>query len=128
MRKVWLVTAILVMVLGAHAWATEMLTPRVAGWEQYFKLDWQADERRGKPVVSGHILNDWGFPARNIQLLVEGLDTNGQVVGQKVSWLGSDLTPGMRAYFEAPAPQPAPTYRVSVFAFDWVQAGGPRDR
>lgn len=71
-------------------------------------------------------MNDWGFSARNVQLLVEGLDSTGNVVGQRVAWLGSELTPGMRAYFETPAPPPAPAagYRVSVFAFDWVQAGG----
>ena len=125
MRKALLVAAMLVVGMGAQAGA-ELLTPRIVGWEQFFKLDWQADQRRGQPIVSGHIMNDWGFPARNIQLLVEGLDGGGNVVGQRVSWLGSELTPGTRAYFETPAPPPAPaaTYRVSVFAFDWVQTGG----
>jgi hypothetical protein len=125
MRKAWIVAAMLVLGMGVQAGA-ELLTPRIIGWEQFFKLDWQADQRRGRPVVSGHIMNDWGFSARNIQLLVEGLDGTGNVVAQKVSWLGSELTPGTRAYFEEPVPQPAPaaTYRVSVFAWDWVQAGG----
>jgi hypothetical protein len=125
MRKAWILAAVLVMAMGVQAGA-ELLTPRIVGWEQFFKLDWRADQRRGQPIVSGHIMNDWGFPARNIQLLVEGLDGTGSVVGQRVSWLGSELTPGMRAYFETPAPQPGPaaTYRVSVFAFDWIQAGG----
>jgi hypothetical protein len=127
MRKAWMVAALLVMVMGAQAGA-ELLTPRILGWEQFFKLDWQADQRRGRPVVTGHIMNDWGFPARNVQLLVEGLDGTGNIVGQRVSWLGSELTPGMRAYFEEPAPPPGPapatSYRVSVFAWDWVQAGG----
>lgn len=125
MRKAWIVAAVLVLMMGAQAGA-ELLTPRIVGWEQYFKLDWQADQRRGRPIVSGHIMNDWGMPARNIQLLVEGLDTGGNVVGQRVSWLGSELTPGTRAYFETPVPPPGPAaaYRVSVFAFDWVQAGG----
>lgn len=123
--KAWIVAALLVTGMGAQAGA-ELLTPRIVGWEQFFKLDWQADQRRGRPVVSGHIMNDWGFPARNIQLLVEGLDGTGSVVGQRVSWLGTELTPGMRVYFETPAPPPgsAAAYRVSVFAFDWVQAGG----
>lgn len=128
MRKAWIVAAMLVMGMGAQAGA-DLLTPRVIGWEQFFKVDWQADQRRGAPVVTGYIMNDWGVPAHNIQLLVEGLDAGGAVVAQRVSWLGSDLTPGMRAYFEEPAPAPAPAagYRVSIFAFDWVQAGGIRD-
>lgn len=78
---------------------------------------------KGRPVVSGHILNDWGFPATRIQLLVEGLDATGRVESQKVAWLGATLTPGMRAYFEVPVDRPEPAYRVSVFAFDWVQRG-----
>src|SRR5687767_568431 len=125
MRKGWIVAALLVIATGAQAGA-ELLTPRIVGWEQFFKLDWQTDQRGGRPVVSGHIMNDWGFSARKVQLLVEGLDGTGTVVGQRVSWLGSELTPGTRAYFEEPVPPagsaPATAYRVSVFAWDWVQA------
>lgn len=36
------------------------------------------------------------------------------------------LTPGTTAPFEVPVNARAPQYRVSVFAFDWVQHGrGP---
>lgn len=105
------------------------LTPLVNGWEQFFKLDWQVETRNGKPLITGHILNDWGMPARSIQLLVEGLDAKGDILAQKVEWLGTSLTPGMRAYFEVPAPAPdAPNYRVRVFAFEWVQTNGIRKR
>lgn len=110
----------------AHPGPAAPLAPLVSGWEQYFKLDWKADSVKGQPVVWGHILNDWGVPARGIQLLVEGLDPRGQVTSQRVAWLGSDLTPGTRAYFEVPAPGAAPSYRVQVFAFEWIQAGGER--
>ncbi len=100
------------------------LTPLVLGWEQFFKLDWQAGQRGQQSFVWGHLLNDWGMPATQIQLLVEGVDSSGGVVGQKVAWLGPMLTPGTRAYFEVPVPWKTPTHRVSVFAFTWVQAGG----
>jgi len=119
-----LVTSLLlaVMVVAPLSAAERTLTTRFVGWEQYFKLDWQAGERAQKQVVWGHLLNDFGMPAARIQLLVEGLDSSGGIVGQKVAWFGSMLTPGMRAYFEVPVPWKAPTYRVSVFAFDWVQS------
>src|SRR5207247_339704 len=39
------------------------LTPLVIGWEQFFKLTWTVEERRGKPVVIGKIYNNWGFAA-----------------------------------------------------------------
>lgn len=116
-----LLAVLMVAPLGAVG---RPLTPLVLGWEQFFKLDWQAGARGQQPVVWGHLLNDWGMPAAGVQLLVEGLDSSGGIVGQKVAWLGSTLTPGTRAYFEVPVPWKAPTHRVSVFAFDWVQSNG----
>jgi hypothetical protein len=60
--------------------------------------------------------------AMKIRLLVDSLDVSGRIVDQRVSWLGGQLTPGARAYFEVPAPPRAAAYRVSVFAYDWLQA------
>ncbi|HET9490576.1 MAG TPA: hypothetical protein VFR64_12575 [Methylomirabilota bacterium] len=115
---------VLAVLVAAPLGAVERLTPLVVGWEQFFKLDWQVAERGQQPLVWGHLLNDWGDAAGQIQLLVEGFDSSGSLVGQKVAWLGTTLTPGMRGYFEVPVPWKAPTYRVSVFAFEWIQAGG----
>ena len=44
-----------------------------------------------------------------------------------LSGVSGQVTPGTTAYFESPAP-PASSYRVSVFAFDWIQSGGEVDR
>ena len=96
-------------------------TPLVRGWEQFFKVTWEPLQRHGRPYVAGYVMNDFGFPAMRVQLLVDGLDASGHVTSQSVSWLGSSVQPGSRVYFEVPAPQPAVTYRVSVFAFDWLQ-------
>ncbi|MGH7310903.1 MAG: hypothetical protein ACREK6_19670 [Candidatus Rokuibacteriota bacterium] len=124
-NRIVAISLVLAVVMPAPLWALgSSLTPLVLGWEQFFKLDWQAAERGQQSVVWGHLLNDWGMPASQIQLLVEGVDTSGGVVGQKVAWLGPTLTPGTRAYFEVPVPWKAPAHRVSVFAFTWVQAGG----
>lgn len=100
--------------------ASTRLEPLVIGWEQYFKLSWEASARRGQPVVSGYISNEAGFSAKRIQLLVEGLDASGQVASQRLGWVAHPVAPGSRSYFEMPAPSSAPSYRVRVFAFDWV--------
>jgi hypothetical protein len=100
------------------------LHPLVVGWEQFFSLDWQPADHKGRPVVEGHIVNTWGFGATHIRLLVDGLDATGTVVEQQVAWLGADLTPGTRASFEIPIDRSADAYRVAVFSFDWVQRGG----
>ncbi|HSF06145.1 MAG TPA: hypothetical protein VLG10_10185 [Methylomirabilota bacterium] len=123
-KKTVAVALLIAVVMAAPLGASQRLTPLVGGWEQFFKVDWQLGERGQQRIVWGHLLNDWGMPAAKIQLLVEGVDASGGVVGQTVAWFGPTLTPGTRGYFEVPVPWPAPTYRVSVFAFDWVQAGG----
>ena len=94
------------------------LTPLVVGWERYFTITSETAPGGGR--VTGTIVNEWGFAARRIQLLVEGLDAAGQVTGQSVVWLGHDLPPGGRGYFDVRAPA-GTRHRVSVFAFDWVQ-------
>jgi hypothetical protein len=119
---------LVLLAAGAGAAADQRLTPLVIGWEQFFKIEWEAGERKGRPIVQGYIKNDWGTTAANVRLLVDGLDPSGQIVSQTVGWLGSQLTPGARLYFEVPVAQPAPAYRVSVFAFDFVQTNGHRRR
>lgn len=115
---------LLVVALGAGAsvLSAAELTPLVVGWDRYFTLDWKAETVKARPVVTGHIRNEWGFGAASIRLLVEGLGAAGQVESQKVVWLGTGLAPGMRSYFEVPVEQAA-AYRVRIFAFDWVQSG-----
>lgn len=95
--------------------------PLVHGWEQFFRITWEPFERRGRPYLGGYVASEWGLTAMRVQLLVETLDGSGNVVKQTVHWLGHPIPPGSRVYFEVPAPQAAPAYRVSVFAFDWLQ-------
>jgi hypothetical protein len=103
------------------------LEPMVVGWERIFKLDWQATERGGAPVLQGYLVNDSPYLVTRIQLLVEGLDPSGDVVGQRVAWMPGTLTPFSRAYFSEAAPRPASAYRVRVFAFDRVESPSRED-
>ena len=118
------VTLVLVLAVVVPVGA-DGLSPLIVGWERFFTVEWQPDSRKGVPHVSGYVRNEWGTPAVNIQLLVESIGPDNQVSAQRVEWLGAGLTPGTRAAFQVPAPGPGPAYRVSIFAFDWVQAGGP---
>ena len=118
------------LALGACAPATTggPLTPMVIGWERYFTLTWSVDQRQGKPVVIGKIYNNYGFAAVNMRLLVDELGANGQIVDQRLGWLGFTLTPGTTAPFEIPVAHATPNHRVSVFAFDWLQTDGHHHR
>ena len=122
------VTVALSLAASAPAVPAETLQPLVVGWEQFFKLTWAVGERDGQTVVAGHINNNWGFAAANVRLLVDELDASGQVIDQRLSWLGFTLTPGTTAPFEIRVTHPTPNHRVSVFAFDWIQSGRGRDR
>jgi hypothetical protein len=97
------------------------LEPLVVGTQQFFAIEWQSTPRGNQRLVQGYIKNNWGFAAANVRLLVDALEPDGRLITQRIIWLGGQLTPGTRAYFETAMP-PAPTYRVRMFAYDWVQS------
>jgi hypothetical protein len=86
---------------------------------RYLKLDWQTAPAGPRTAVWGHVYNDFGLPARDIQLLVQALDEAGRPVAQTIAWIPFVLAPGTTGYFEARVP-PAASYRVSVASFSWA--------
>jgi hypothetical protein len=116
-------------VVGSIALATALLgwppsvasaqTYRIYGAEQYFTLDWEAGQYRGRPIVSGYLRNNYGLSAGNVRLLVESLDVAGQVASTTIGYVSGLVPSGGRVYFEVPLPAPAPAYRVNVLSWDW---------
>ena len=99
---------------------SRFLTTLSPSWQRYFTIDWAPATRHGKTGIDGHIRNEGNFVATRIRLLVDALDTSGNVIDQRLVWLLSpELTPGTRGYFEASISGQAVSYRVSVFSFDW---------
>lgn len=92
---------------------------RTYGSEAFFAVDWQPGDRRGGPVVTGHVVNTYGIPTHNVRLLVESLDAAGQVTTTTIGYVSGDVLPGARVYFEVPVERPAPVYRVVVLSWDW---------
>jgi hypothetical protein len=93
----------------------------VYGADSYFKVEWQADERRGRPIVGGYVTNQFGLPMRNVRLRVEALDPAGGVTASYIGYVNGYANPGSRVYFEVPVPAKAPNYRVTVLSFDIIQ-------
>jgi hypothetical protein len=123
MRMYVLAIAVLLGVLTAWTGATaQSLTPHFPAWERYFAVSWEPFERRGQPHLSGHVVNRYGVGATGVRLLVESLDASGQVVAQRVERMGGTVPGFSDRYFEVAVPQPAPSYRVRVFTFDFQQA------
>jgi hypothetical protein len=98
--------------------AEKLIEPLMPGWERFFKIDWEAVEPRRRPVVRGYVVNDSPYTVTRMQLLVDGLDGSGRVVGQQITWLPGTLPAFGRAYFEIPMQQRAQAYRVRVLAYD----------
>jgi len=124
MRVRVLVIGTLLGVLAATSPApAQPLSPTFPGWERYFSVSWEPFERRGQPYLGGYIVSSYGVTATRVQLLVDSLDSSGRIVAQRVEWLGGSNLPGFSTtYFEVPIRQQAARYRVSVFAFDFVQS------
>ena len=89
-------------------------------------LEWQPELRGDRTRISGYVYNDWIMPARDIILLVESLDANGQVVGRTGARVDRVLTPGTRSYFDVPVSTPAARYRVTVANLRWSPGDGSR--
>jgi hypothetical protein len=94
----------------------------IQGWGQWFRLDWQAVPRPDGGEIGGYIYNDYGAAAANVQILAQGVDAAGNVVGQKIVWVSGTVPALDRSYFKVSGLPAAPQYRVSVWAFDFVQS------
>jgi len=126
MLRMGLLVALMLMlsstsVLGQSA---ARLTPLVVDGERYFKLQWEAADHSGRPMVQGSIFNDFGVPARKIRVLVDSLDAAGGVTAQTIGYVAGDLTGGTHSYFEVPVPARAANYRVAIFQWEWIQSDG----
>lgn len=90
--------------------------------DAYFRLEWSKSGRK----VNGYVYNSSNRRAGQMQLLVEGLDPAGAVVS-KTSTSVRDVPPNNRAFFETSVGE-APSYRVSIISFDWVEERDRIDR
>ena len=112
----WGVAAVAVAVATGAGWAQNVAAPGAG----HFRLEWEVGKgRKGHPIVSGYLYNDYGLPSVRVQLLVEGLDAAGQTVNETVAYIDSEVPPKGRAYFEVAVPKRGPAYRVTVYFFDW---------
>lgn len=112
--------AVLVLMGCAHG---RDVTPADA---RQFQLDWQVTKDSRGTIIRGLIGNPYGAPARDIHLLVEGLDAGGKVVTTTTSTLKRIVPSGERAPFDVFVRGEAERYRVSVVSYDLVLPRGGR--
>ena len=112
----WVLVALSILLFSGLAVAQ---TDFGADPARYLKLDWQTAPAGPQTAVWGRVYNDFGLPARDIQLLVQALDEAGRPVAQTITWIPFVLAPGTTGSFEARVPS-ASSYRVSVASFSWA--------
>ena len=105
-------------------WTPGNRQPMIVGWQQFFRIQWDATKKSDHTIVEGYITNTWGFTAQQVQLLVTGIDASGHSLGQVIAWGPNEIDPSARVYFNVPVPPGATTYEVAIFAWNWVQSGG----
>ena len=89
--------------------------------ERYFPIESEsARAADGRTIVRGYVSNTHYRAARNVSLLIEGLDGSGRAVSKTVAWVNGDVSAGGRRYFEAVAPTPGTTFRATVLYYDWA--------
>ena len=116
-------SALLVVHLLAPAWAAPVRTP--SGIDPRLVLEWEAGEgRRGRPVVSGYVYNNYDRAAYEVRVLVETLGADGQPVDRAIGFVVGIVPVRGRSYFEVPIKTTGPGYRVTVTSFDWRDGGG----
>lgn len=107
---------------AAPARGEAVVEPLQPGWEQFFRVEWEAGTQGDGQVVRGRVRNDSPYLLDRIQLLVEALDQGGAVLDQQVVWLNArGLEPFTGASFEVQARRSAPQYRVRVYSYERLE-------
>lgn len=90
-----------------------------AAREPYIRLEWQLGAgRRGAPLVTGFVYNNYGESLGNVRLFIEEVDATGNTVSRTIGYVDGPVPPKGRLYFETSVPRAGATYRVTILYFD----------
>jgi|SRR5215471_8779975 len=120
---------VIIMIVSACAACATTPEPRttattlMSGWEQHFSIEWAAVEQGSTArTVRGYVSSQHGEFATNLRVLAQAIDSDGEVVGQRIAYVPGGVGGFGRGYFEVPNLPASPNYRVSVWDYRWFQA------
>lgn len=93
--------------------------PVSAVTENQLRAEWQAQALGDRSRLTGAVYNGWVMWARDIVLLVDSLDTAGQITRRTQARLWRTVGPGSSSYFDLTLPAAA-SYRVQVVGVRWL--------
>ncbi|HXJ83049.1 MAG TPA: FxLYD domain-containing protein [Candidatus Methylomirabilis sp.] len=92
---------------------------------QFFHVQWtSAPNTRGNSTITGYVYNDYGQPAKDVQVRISTLDPSGHVVTSEIRPVHGLVPAEGRAYFEANVPNSPSPYQVTVASFEFVEFPG----
>ncbi len=93
--------------------------------DRTFQVTWNpTTTRRGAPAIEGYVVNQTGYPYRQIILAVDGTDTSGRALATTLIYVNGEVTAFDRLYFKDAVPQAGGNYRVTVNSYERANGGG----
>ena len=93
------------------------------GWESKFSIEWKAQpEPDGTSRLYGRIASHYGEYASPLRVLGIAVDSSGKVIGQRIEWVTGGVPGFTQAYFEIGHLPAAPSYRVTVWDYTFIEA------
>ena len=90
--------------------------------EQFFHVDWTAAlTSPGQATMTGYVYNDYGQPAKDVQLEITVVNPNGEAVEHVIRPVRGLVPAEGRAYFSVQVPESPAPYRVTVASFDFLE-------
>lgn len=114
--------ALLLMLAGSAAAQTAVPSPQVTE-SRGLRIQWTVEpQTRDFTAVCGHIFNDQRVSARNVSLLVQGVDGD-RVVSRNIPNVAREIV-GQSGWQFCGTVLRAPVYRVIVTEVDWDSSFG----
>jgi hypothetical protein len=125
----WIKLGLLAAVVSACASVGNPLTQTteydtlMPGWESKFSIEWKAQaEPDGTSRLYGRIASHYGEYASPFRVLGMAVDSSGKVIGQRIEWVPGGIPGFAHAYFEIGHLPAAPSYKVTVWDYTFIEA------
>jgi len=127
----WVELGLIAVVVSACATWGDPLTSRteyntlVPGWESKFTLDWKVEPAKdGTSRLYGQVSSHYGQYASPFRVLGMAVDSSGKVIGQRIEWVPGGVPGFTQVYFEIDHLAAAASYKVTVWDYTFIEAGG----
>lgn len=125
----WIKLGMLAAVVSACAAGGQALTQPtqydslMPGWESKFSIEWKAQPAPdGTSLLYGRITSHYGVYASPFRVLGMAVDSSGKVIGQRIAWVPEGVPGFAGVYFEIRQLPAAPSYRVTVWDYTFIEA------